>query len=150
MTIWHWQKLTFISVLGLLLITAGLVIADTGTDQLKDAKAIQTVVEALRQQKITSPLKMGVVNKAQVLKFVDQRIAEEFSPAEIRGMEDTNKLLELLPASYDYIAEIRAIMTEQIGGFYDHKKQEPFLPMRFFTPCKSRNGTLAHSWTPKP
>ncbi len=95
--------------------------------QLKDAQEIQHIVERLRYQKITGELKMGVVSKPELIRFIDKRIDEEYSTKEFTWMESTAKLLGLIPTSYDYRREIRTIMVEQIGGFYDHKSKELFI-----------------------
>ena len=109
------------------LVLASVAMSAPQEDQLEDAQEIQKVVERLRHQPITGKLKMGVVSKKEVIEFLDKRIAEEYSSDEFRQMEATAKLLELMPWSYDYRREIRAIMVEQIGGFYDHTTQELYI-----------------------
>ena len=79
----------------LLLVTVGT--ASPKSSQLRDAQEIQQVVERLRHQKITGELKMGVVSKSDVIKFLDERISEEYSSEEFKWMETTAKLLELMP-----------------------------------------------------
>ena len=109
---------------------------------LKDAERIQAKVEELRGQKISGALKMGVVSKADILHFLEKRIAEEYSSEEFRQAELQLKLLELVPWDYDYRAELKSIYADQIGGFYDHKKQELFIAD--WLPAFSQNPVLAH------
>lgn len=121
----RWQIFIYSSVCTLVL--ASVAMSAPQKDQLEDAQEIQKVVERLRHQPITGKLKMGVVSKKEVIEFLDKRIAEEYSSDEFRQMEATAKLLDLMPWSYDYRREIRAIMVEQIGGFYDHTTQELYI-----------------------
>ncbi len=109
---------------------------------LKDAKTIQRQIEALRGQTISGELKMGVVSKPNILAFLETRIAEEYSAEEFRRAELQLKLLKLVPWSYDYRSELKSIYADQIGGFYDHKKQELFIAD--WLPSFSQNPVLAH------
>lgn len=109
---------------------------------LKDAERIQAKVGELRGQKISGALKMGVVSKPDILDFLEKRIAEEYSSEEFRQAELQLKLLELVPWDYDYRAELKSIYADQIGGFYDHKKQELFIAD--WLPAFSQNPVLAH------
>ena len=72
----------------------------------ESAKAIQKDVEALRGQKISGQLKMGVVSKKDILEFLEQRIAEEYSSEEFRRAELQLKLLRLIPWDFDYRTEL--------------------------------------------
>ena len=129
MSYWHRLRNHCLLITGVLMTVASLGHAQPGKaeTQLKDAQDIQRIVERLRHQKITGQLKMGVVSKPEVISFIDKRIDEEYSSNEFKWMESTAKLLDLIPKAYDYRREIRTIMVEQIGGFYDHKSQELFI-----------------------
>ncbi|MGB0645901.1 MAG: hypothetical protein ACPGQS_01940, partial [Bradymonadia bacterium] len=112
------------------------------TALFNSAKEIQRDIEALRGQKISGQLKMGVVSKKDILKFLEQRIAEEYSSEEFRRAELQLKLLRLIPWDFDYRTELKAIYVDQIGGFYDHKKQELFIAD--WLPGFSQKPVLAH------
>ena len=109
---------------------------------LKDAARIQAKIESLRGQAISGKLKMGIVSKPEILSFLEERIAEEYSSEEFRRAELQLKLLELVPWDYDYRAELKSIYADQIGGFYDHKKQELYIAD--WLPTFSQKPVLAH------
>jgi hypothetical protein len=109
---------------------------------LKDAASIQAKVESLRGQAISGKLKMGVVSKPEILNFLEERITEEYSSEEFRRAELQLKLLELVPWDYNYRAELKSIYADQIGGFYDHKKQELYIAD--WLPAFSQKPVLAH------
>lgn len=109
---------------------------------LKDAKRVQAQIETLRGQQISGKLKMGVVSKPEILTFLETRIAEEYSSEEFRRAELQLKLLRLVPWTYNYREALKSIYVDQIGGFYDHKKQELFIAD--WLPGFSQNPVLAH------
>ena len=101
--------------------------AESPNSILKSAKGIQGEIEKLRQQEIKNDLKMSLVSKDEVLEFLKVRIAEEYTDAEFTRMEAQAKLFGLIPHEYDYRAELQKIMVEQIGGYYDHRKQALYI-----------------------
>ena len=101
--------------------------AESPNTILESAKQIQSKIEKLRQQEIKSELKMSLVSKEEVLKFLKVRISEEYTDAEFTRIEAQAKLFGLIPKDYDYRAELQKIMVEQIGGYYDHRKQALYI-----------------------
>ena len=109
---------------------------------LDDAITIQRKVEALRGTPIQSKLKMGVVNKTDLLKFLKKRIDEEYTSEEFQRSETQLKLLGLIPWQFDYRTRLEEIFVEQIGGFYDHKARELYIAE--WLPGFTQKPVLAH------
>lgn len=88
------------------------------------ARRVLSRLEKMRGQKLSKPLKTGVKDKAQVTKFVRERLAEEYGPAKVAAEGRMLELFGLLPAGMDYGAFLTSLLTEQVAGFYDHTRQE--------------------------
>ena len=99
-------------------------------------------VERMRDQTLSAPLKMGVKSRAQVLKFVTQRLAEEYGPEKVRAEGWLLKDQGLIPETLDYGTFVTKLLTEQIAGFYDHTRQE--LHIADWLPAAVQEPVMAH------
>lgn len=109
---------------------------------LERARAIQARVEALRGQKLAKPLKMGVKQKADVTRFIQERLKEEYGPAKVLAEGQMLKLVGLLPDAMDYGGFLTQLLTEQVAGFYDHTRKE--LHIADWIPPFMQDPVLAH------
>jgi hypothetical protein len=106
------------------------------------ARDIQKRVEALRQQKLAKPLRMGVKAKPEITRFIQERLREEYGPAKVAAEGQMLKLVGLLPATLDYGGFLTQLLTEQVAGFYDHTRQE--LHIADWIPTFMQDPVLAH------
>jgi hypothetical protein len=109
---------------------------------LARAREIQKRVEALRSQKLSKPLRMGVKAKPAITRFIQERLAEEYGPAKVAAEGQMLKLVGLLPPTLDYGGFLTQLLTEQVAGFYDHTRQE--LHIADWIPSFMQDPVLAH------
>jgi hypothetical protein len=69
--------------------------AEAGKELIDRARGIQTRVETLRGQKLAKPLRMGVKSKADVTRFIQERLKEEYGPDKVLAEGQMLKLLGL-------------------------------------------------------
>jgi hypothetical protein len=108
----------------------GAVVAKAGDQKdelLSRADEIAKTVSKLRGLPIQSPIRRGVMNKAQILERLQARVKQEYRADEIRGEELALKRLGLLPADADYLALVLKVMTDQIAGFYDPMEKQLYI-----------------------
>jgi hypothetical protein len=99
-------------------------------------------VEVMRKQKLSKPLKMGVKDRDEVTKFIQQRLADEYGPAKVAAEGRLLQLHGLLPAGLDYGGFITSLLAEQVAGFYDHTRQE--LHIASWLPLFMQEPVMAH------
>ncbi len=99
-------------------------------------------VEVMRKQKLSKPLKMGVKDRDEVTKFIQQRLADEYGPAKVAAEGRLLHLHGLLPAGLDYGGFITSLLAEQVAGFYDHTRQE--LHIASWLPLFMQEPVMAH------
>ena len=124
-------------------------LAQLGQSPDVDATALKQIaqkalkkVERMRNQTLSAPLKMGVKSRDQVLKFVTQRLADEYGPQKVRAEGWLLKDQGLIPEALDYGAFVTKLLTEQIAGFYDHTRQE--LHIADWLPAAVQEPVMAH------
>jgi hypothetical protein len=91
------------------------------------AREIQGKVERMRNQKVRKPLRIGVKSKPEITRFVLRRLEEEYGAKKIDGEGRMLQLFGLIPADMKYGETVTSLLTEQVGGFYDHTRQELYL-----------------------
>lgn len=62
---------------------------------------------------------MGVLSRDEILRRVEKKLDEEYTPAEIAAESAVLKLLGLLPESLDYRQAVLDLLRDQVAGFYD-------------------------------
>ena len=124
-------------------------LAQSGQSPDVDATALKQLaqkalkkVERMRNQTLSAPLKMGIKSRDQVLKFVTQRLADEYGPQKVRAEGWLLKDQGLIPETLDYGAFVTKLLTEQIAGFYDHTRQE--LHIADWLPAAVQEPVMAH------
>lgn len=69
--------------------------------------------------KFKSMPKLELRDRDQVREFLEQQFAEQMTPLEISGIEQTYKRLGMIPDSLDLRAFLLDLLTEQVAGYYD-------------------------------
>src|SRR6202042_455383 len=91
---------------------------------------------------IHHPVPCAFITKADVNKFLNERIKDVASPAEIRAEELTLKKFGFVPADFDLAKNTVDLLTEQAAAFYDYNKKKLFLTES--TSTESQEPVLAH------
>jgi hypothetical protein len=69
----------------------------------------------------------AMMNREELRKFLDARIAEVVKPEEIRIEEITLKKFGLVPQDFDLRSTTIDLLTEQAAAFYDYRKKKLFI-----------------------
>jgi hypothetical protein len=101
--------------------------AQSAAELVAKADEVTAKVVALRGLKKKREFKRGVMNKEQILARLKQRMAQEYSPAEIAAEELAMKRLGLIPRDARYLEIVLALLTDQIAGFYDPWARELYI-----------------------
>lgn len=110
-------------VLGILAVSAC-----RGEPPRSDAGDLARLVDSLRPAveraaglTFREPVKAAMRTRSQVRDYLLQQVEENLPPSKLGGIEDTYRLLGLLPDSLrlqDYLVDL---LTEQVAGFYDYQ-----------------------------
>lgn len=136
-----------------LVVAAALVFAQLGGPAPQGASADPTLledmarralarVELMRDQKLSKPLRMAVKSRAEVTRFIQERLAEEYGPQKVAAEGRFLKLQGLLPTGLDYGAFVTSLLAEQVAGFYDHTRQT--LHIASWIPVFMQEPVMAH------
>jgi hypothetical protein len=109
---------------------------------LAAADEIVRQVSAVRGLKPKAPLQRGVLSREAIGDKLKERLAKEYTPAEVRGEARVLKRLGLLPQDADYEKLIIDLLMEQVAGFYD-----PFAAKLYIAdwlPLEMQRPALAH------
>lgn len=106
------------------------------TDEL--AKQVAT----LRGLPQKAPIKRGVLSREQIVEKLKARIAQEYTPAQVRNETGVLRRLGLLPMDVDYEQAIYALLGDQVAGFYD--PYEGMLYIADWLPVELQRPALAH------
>jgi len=87
------------------------------------AQSILARVESMRGQKLSRPLVSGVKSRTEVTRFIQERLREEYGPAQVDAEGELLTLMGLLPAGTRYGELVTRLLTEQVAGFYDHTRK---------------------------
>jgi len=90
-------------------------------------KQCEQRVIKLRGLKIKKPIRWEVTSKEQVRAYLKETLAEQYAPGEMEAEGDAMKALGLIPANMQYKEFILKLYEEQVGGYYDPKKETFFL-----------------------
>src|ERR1700729_4129824 len=104
--------------------------------------AILSELAEITGMKIHHPVPCAFITKADVNKFLNERIKDVASPAEIRAEELTLKKFGFVPADFDLAKNTVDLLTEQAAAFYDYNKKKLFLTES--TSTESQEPVLAH------
>jgi hypothetical protein len=109
---------------------------------LAAADEIARQVAALRGLTIQRPIERGVLTRAEIGAKLRERIAKEYTPAEVRAESRVLKRLGLLPPNADYEKLILDLLMEQVAGFYDPFARKLYIAD--WLPLEMQRPALAH------
>ncbi len=89
--------------------------------------AILSELAEITGMKLHHPVPCAFITKADVNKFLKDRVKEVASPDEIRAEELTLKKFGFVPADFDLAKNTVDLLTEQAAAFYDYNKKKLFL-----------------------
>lgn len=135
--------LTAVAAMLLALAPAGVPPAGAdGRELLALASRLSRDVSAIRSLAVVRPVKRGILDREQILARIQELVAEQYTPEEIRREGDVMKRLGLVPADLDYAATVFGVLREQVAGFYDPHAQRLYIAS--WLPAHMQEPTLAH------
>ncbi len=90
-------------------------------------KEVLAETSELRQLPILRPVKSGTQSRDEIQRFLIKNMDEDSSPAEMHASEVALKKLGLVPSDFEFRPFIISLLTEQVAGYYDPRRQEFFL-----------------------
>jgi len=117
-------------VLGLMILTftaSSQELTDNEKAVLKEADQIATDVAQIMGSKITRDIKKGFKSKNELVDVLEKMFAKEYPPEKAYKDERLLKFLGLLPENVNLMDSMKALLLEQIGGFYDPETRELYL-----------------------
>src|SRR6266581_3474222 len=109
---------------------SGAVVASAGA---RNAAIVATTADVLkatseiRELPILHPVKSGAQSRIQIESMVIRNLDEETTAAGMHAIEQMMKKLGLAPADFQYRNFLIKLLSEQVAGYYDPKRQEFFL-----------------------
>lgn len=103
--------------------------ADGGQDASLIAlgKRVEAEVAELRGLAVRKPIEWRVASKEQIRTYVSRTLEQQYAEGELAREGLAYRALGLLPADLDYAAFVIDLLEEQVGGYYDPKKEIFFL-----------------------
>ena len=96
-------------------------------DLLKTGDEMLKNTVQLRGLEPKGPIQQGVKDKAEISRYLNERVQAEYAPGEIEREGKILRTLGLIPAEMDYRGFVIKLLTEQVGGFYDSDKKTFFI-----------------------
>jgi hypothetical protein len=92
-------------------------------------EADQTAIDVaqIMGSKITRDIKKGFKSKNELIDVLEKMFAKEYPPEKAYKDERLLKFLGLLPENVNLMDSMKALLLEQIGGFYDPETRELYL-----------------------
>jgi len=76
---------------------------------------------------IRAPLKKQILSRAEIRKYLEQSLHEEYTPQEIHIQESVLKAFGLVSREFDLAKFLLAFYTEQAAGAYDPRRKTLFI-----------------------
>ncbi len=92
--------------------------------------------------KVRHAVPCAFITKADVNKFLNDRVQEVGKPDDIRAEELTLKKFNFVPPEFDLAKNTVDLLTEQAAAFYDYNKKKLFITET--SPAESQEPVLAH------
>ena len=77
--------------------------------------------------RVLKKIQYDTIDKAELKRFLEERIKEEVKPEELRAEELALKKFGLVPQDFDLKTTTVDLLTEQAAAFYDYRKKKLFL-----------------------
>lgn len=108
----------------------------------QEARQLVAKVAKMRGLRRKRAVRMGVVNKEQLLARINTRLKEHYSDADIAVEQAVLRRLGLIPKTLDYKKAVLQLLTDQIAGFYDPQDGE--LRIADWIPAEMQRPALVH------
>ncbi len=105
-------------------IAAGATAASRSAAVVAATQEVLKETSEVRQLSILRPVKSGTHSREEIARYVRANLDEENSPERVHASETTLKKLGLVPSNFDLRSFLVKLLTEQVAGYYDAKKQE--------------------------
>ncbi|MFH1130727.1 MAG: hypothetical protein V1754_05290, partial [Pseudomonadota bacterium] len=112
------------------------------TDLRQKAMELAKEVSQIRGLKLKREIKIGVMNREQILELIKVRLGEEYEEKDLLLEGAILKQLGLLPPSLDFKNAFLELLTDQVAGFYDPKERK--LNIADWLPIDIQMPALAH------
>jgi hypothetical protein len=104
-------------------------------------------VSMIRGLEVREPLRVGVMSVEGLQEILLEQLELEFPPERLEGLAIATATLGLLPPGHDVIANLEALLTEQIGGLYDDEEKRLCLMEWINLGSQTARMILAHEIT---
>ncbi len=111
-------------------------------EMIKRAHKVARRTSKLRGLRMRRKVGMGVLTREAIVKRIEQKMAKEYTAAEIQHEAAVYRALGLLPAKLDYRSAVLALLKDQVAGFYDPSKRQ--LNLAAWLPFSMQEPALAH------
>ncbi len=109
------------------------------------AKAVEQRVSKLRGLAVKKDIRWEVATKDTVHAYLLKSLEQQYPPGELEKEGDALKALGLIPAQLNYRSFLIKLYEEQVGGFYDPKKEVLYLAG--WIPTGLQSVIIAHELT---
>ena len=116
-----------------------------GTELVNTAKAVEQRVSKLRGLAVKKEIRWEVATKDTVHAYLLKALEQQYPPGELEKEGDALKALGLIPGQLNYRSFIIKLYEEQVGGFYDPKKELFYLAG--WIPAGIQSVIIAHELT---
>jgi hypothetical protein len=106
----------------------------TATSQTESSRQLFTQIEPIlgglseiTGWKVKKKVPADYISKAELGRFIDQRVKKAVKPEEIRLESLTLKMFGFVPDDYDLKQSMVDLMTEQAAAFYDYERKRLFI-----------------------
>lgn len=114
-------------VVVLLFIASGARGGEQGESLIELGKRVEQRVIKLRGLEVKKPIRWEVTSKDKVRAYLLKTLDEQYGPGEMEKEGDALKALGLIPRDMQFKEFIVALYEEQVGGYYDPKKETFYL-----------------------
>jgi hypothetical protein len=115
------------------------------SDLMKAADEVAGAVVQLRGLEPKAPIQKGVKSREEIFKYINERVSAEYDENELRSEGKLLQKLGLIPASLDYMAFTRKLLSEQVGGYYDPDQKTFFIAG--WLPVAEQKPVMVHELT---
>jgi hypothetical protein len=102
-------------------------------------------VEELRSLAFKSPVPIGRRSQAEIRKYLEKRIAEEYTPEGLENEKRVYVLLGLFMEDFPYRETVLKLLSSQIAGYYDPSQKTLLIANR--TTSEELNAIAVHELT---
>jgi hypothetical protein len=119
------KRLAWVVILAF--VASGAWAGEEGESLIELGKRVEQRVVKLRGLEVKKPIRWEVTSKDKVRAYLLKTLDEQYGPGEMEKEGDALKALGLIPRDMKFKEFIVALYEEQVGGYYDPKKETFYL-----------------------